>query len=310
MSSISPKLTVIVCTHNRSIFLSSCLRSLAEQTAARADFSVIIVDNGSTDDTKAVCDVFVESNNNFQYVYEPKLGLAKARNTGLALSLSPLVAYTDDDATPATDWVELMINRFECLPDDAVVLGGEIDPVWEVERPGWLSDNLMRPLSARLAWDTSARFLKSPEWVCEVNCCYRAELLREYGGFPETLGRKGDLLLSGENYVNEQMFADGLRAFFDPAIRVKHFIPKERLTKEWFMRRSFWQGVTSSVCAEYDHQAGRNVNYWQNVKLPSTQDDWWAILDQGKSSTSVEEGCALVANIGYVLGIKNMVIGR
>lgn len=310
MTSITPKLTVIVCTHNRAKFLSSCLSSLTKQSISSNDFNVIVVDNGSTDETKSICEQYIENNKNFFYIYEPKLGLARARNTGLEKTSSKFVAYTDDDAIPADDWVELMIARFEKLPEDAVVLGGEIDPIWESPRPEWLTDNLLRPLSARLAWDTTARFLKAPEWICEVNCCYRTDLLKKYGGFPEALGRKGDLLLSGENYVNEQMFADGLRAFFDPSIRVNHFIPKERLTKVWFMRRSFWQGVTSSVCAEYDHQAGRHVDYWQNVKLPSTEDDWWSIIDQERSNASVEDGCALVANIGYILGIKNMVIGR
>lgn len=310
MGQQQPQLTVIICTHNRHAFLERCLGSLTRQSCGPDRFEVLIVDNASSDATSEVSASFLRENANFRYHMEAKLGLARARNAGLERTTAPLVAFTDDDAVPAHDWVERMLARFENLSNDIVLLAGEIEPVWETERPEWLTDNLLRPLSAHLGWDTVARILRNTEWVCEVNCCYRTEIIKRYGGFPEALGRKGDLLLSGENYVNDQIFADGYRAFFDPEILVKHFIPAERVTKTWFMRRSFWQGVTASVCAKYDLDEGRKAEYWQNVRLPATADDWWAVLDASQSSVSVEEGCSLITNIGYMLGIRNMIIGR
>ncbi|KAK44835.1 hypothetical protein BG58_22785 [Caballeronia jiangsuensis] len=307
---MQPKLTVILCTHNRHAFLEKCLTSLANQSCPAEHFDVLIVDNASSDATPNVATKYLSENSNFRYHMEAKLGLARARNAGLERTTAPLAAFTDDDAIPARDWVERMLARFETLPEDIVLLAGEIEPDWETQRPDWLTDNLLRPMSARLGWDTIARPLRGHEWVCEVNCCYRTEIIKRYGGFPEALGRKGDLLLSGENYVNDQIFADGYRSFFDPEILVKHFIPADRVTKTWLMRRSFWQGVTASVCAKYDLDEGRKAEYWQNVQLPATAEDWWSILDASNSSASVEEGCGLITNIGYMLGIRNMIIGR
>ena len=306
----SPKISVILCTHNREEFLEKCLLSLENQQGCAGQYDVIIIDNASTDSTAEIAKRFTEKNINFKYHLENRLGLARARNTGLELTSAPLAAFTDDDAIPSENWVASMLERFSQLPSDVAVLGGEIDPIWESERPVWLTDSLLRPLSAWLGWDTVPRILRRDEWICEVNCCYRTEIIKKYGGFPETLGRKGDLLLSGENYVNEQIFSDGFRAFFDPSIRVSHFIPSNRLTVNWFLRRSFWQGVTASVCAEYDKQQGRKTEYWQSVKLPANVSDWSSILEAGESANSVEEGCGLISNIGYLLGVRGLVIGR
>lgn len=303
-------LTVIICTHNRAALLEKCLAALSAQDVDHKCFKVIVVDNGSTDETKSIVEKYsAASTDLFCYLYEPKLGLATARNSGLARTNSPLVAYTDDDAIPPTDWVSKILARYDSLPDNVVLLGGEIEPVWEIPRPTWLSDAMLRPLSARLGWDDHARILRPQEWVCEVNCCYRTEPLKVYGGFPESLGRKGELLLSGENYINEQMFADGLHGFYDPEIVVRHFIPKSRLSKEWLLRRSFWQGVTGAICAEFDRNAGRTPEHWQNVRLPSTSRDWLSLLEPNQAE-SIDYSCELATNIGYVFGLKNLIIGR
>ena len=263
MNLIAPKISVILCTHNRENFLEKCLSSLANQRGCTDQYEVLIIDNASTDGTAKLAKEYTDKYTHFHYHLENRLGLARARNTGLELTNAPLAAFTDDDAIPSENWVESIVERFSQLPADVAVLGGEIDPIWESERPAWLTDSLLRPLSAWLGWDTVARNLRRDEWICEVNCCYRTEIIKKYGGFPETLGRKGELLLSGENYVNEQIFSDGFRAFFDPSIRVSHFIPANRVTVNWFLRRSFWQGVTASVCAEYDKQQGRKAEYCQ-----------------------------------------------
>ncbi|MVW71380.1 glycosyltransferase family 2 protein [Bordetella sp. 15P40C-2] len=301
--------TVILCTHNRQALLKKCLDSLAAQTADQKKFDVLIIDNASADETATIANEYCKNFSNFRYHLESRLGLARARNTGLELTNTPLAAFTDDDAIPQPDWVEKMLARFEELPANVAVLAGEIIPIWEQQRPAWLTDPLLRPLSARLGWDTVPRLMRASEWVCEVNCCYRTEVIKKYSGFPESLGRKGDILLSGENYVNDQIFADGYTAYFDPNILVEHFIPANRTTVEWFMRRSFWQGITASVCADHDVKQGRKPEYYQNVKLPSSVQDWESILDPA-NSPSVEHSCELASNLGYALGMRNMVIGR
>jgi glycosyltransferase involved in cell wall biosynthesis len=88
-----PPLSVIVCTYNRASFLPACIGSL--RAAGVADLEIIIVDDGSTDDTKAVVDRL--NGPDLRYVYQTNKGLSTARNTGIATATGRIVAYLDSD---------------------------------------------------------------------------------------------------------------------------------------------------------------------------------------------------------------------
>src|SRR5262249_54420100 len=152
--------------------------------------------------TKAVVSSFCRRNTHFRYVYEERVGLSIARNTGVRNSLADIIAFTDDDAAPEPPWLEQILGCAKVLADDVGVIGGDVIPVWEAERPDWLNDNLLRPLSAGLKWSAEARFLRPGEWLVEVNSAYKKMALLTIGGFPENLGRVGDSLLSGEGGIN------------------------------------------------------------------------------------------------------------
>jgi hypothetical protein len=91
-----------------------------------------------------------------------------------------IVAFTYDDAVPEPDWLERLMERFEELPDEVAVVGGEIRPIWERQRPEWLTNVMLRPLSAGLMWTLSARDLKAGEWVVEANSAYRKKWLLRF----------------------------------------------------------------------------------------------------------------------------------
>lgn len=303
------KLTVAVCTHNRVDILTNCIESLLNQSAEASEFEIFIVDNASTDDTAVVAKAFQKQHRNVRYFFEPVAGLARARNVALRKTKSPLIAFTDDDAEVAQDWVQRIVDRFEQLGDRTAVLAGEIDPIWEAPPPDWLTLPLQRTLSATQQWADTARELASSEWPCEVNCAYRTNILQELGGFPEELGRKAQLLLSGENHVNEGIKAKGYKIFFDPEIRVRHFIPAERVTKEWFRRRYFWQGVTNAKANNLNGGYGLDVEYWRQVFVPLSPAEWVSVLDDS-SGMPFDEACGKLSGLGYLLGLTNVVMGR
>jgi glycosyltransferase involved in cell wall biosynthesis len=102
------KLSIIICTRNRSHAIIPCLDSVARSVAnaATLDAEIIIVDNCSTDDTSNVvrgwaakCPFPV----NLQF--EPQKGLAKARNCGIRAASGALLIWTDDDCRLAPDYV-------------------------------------------------------------------------------------------------------------------------------------------------------------------------------------------------------------
>lgn len=313
------KISAIVCTYNRSDLLKKCLDALEDQTLSKNEYEVIIVNNRSTDDTQSVAEKYVKANENFFLLKEIKQGLAVSRNTGLKNARSEIAAFTDDDAIPQENWLELLLRRFEKLEDNFAVVGGEIDQIWEVERPRWLTDKLLHPLSSTLGWSEIPRELNSEtEWLCEVNSAYKIKALMDSGGFPEDLGRIGNNLLSGENAVNKIMAYKGWKFFFDPEIRVRHLIPKDRVSKSWFKRRYFWQGVTEYYSLQYLKKMGYPSHHSKNhfssfyskkVHVPVNKEAWLTIFDK-KEGEDFEEGLKHLFGLGMVLASEEVIIGR
>ena len=142
-----------------------------------------------------------------------------------------------------------------------------------------------------------------------IRRAYRIAPVVERGGFPEDLGRIGTNLLSGENAVNSVLARDGYRFFFDPEIRVKHQIAKSRLTKEWFRRRFFWQGVTTFFVNQYLREKGCDVELSTEVQLPMNEASWVNVFDAEAGGDFIENLRALYG-MGYVLAASKVLMGR
>src|SRR5262245_2851507 len=110
---VMPLASVVIVTHNRRPYLVKALAGLAEQTLPQSSFEVIVVDNASTDDTRAFVESAATPSTNIRYILEPTLGANIARNTGWHAARSQYVAYLDDDAIPCAEWVERIVRVFE-----------------------------------------------------------------------------------------------------------------------------------------------------------------------------------------------------
>lgn len=116
----SPTINVVICTRNRSENLKRCLNSLANQTI-RPD-SVIIVDNNSSDATPQVAQAFKEKLP-LTYLFEPKPGVARARNLALRKLREGIVAFLDDDCEASKNWVAELLLAYTQNPTISSVQG-------------------------------------------------------------------------------------------------------------------------------------------------------------------------------------------
>jgi GT2 family glycosyltransferase/SAM-dependent methyltransferase len=89
-------ISAVICTHNRAALLQQALGALCAQTIGLDQFEVIVIDDGSSDDTREVVQRFA-SILNLHYAYQANAGLAAGKNHGLCLAATPLVAFLDDD---------------------------------------------------------------------------------------------------------------------------------------------------------------------------------------------------------------------
>lgn len=112
-----PLISIVVPVYNADSFLESCLTSIQKQTYKNLE--VIIVDDGSTDGSNAICQRFVASDNRFNLYVQPNGGRSAARNKGISLINGELVGFVDSD-----DWVDE--DMFETLYAASVQWNAEI----------------------------------------------------------------------------------------------------------------------------------------------------------------------------------------
>jgi glycosyltransferase involved in cell wall biosynthesis len=109
--------SVIVPVYNGASTLGACLRALAQQTVPRASYEVIVVDDGSTDDSAAIA-----ARHGARVICQAHAGPAAARNRGAQAAQGAILLFTDADCEPRQDWIEAMLAPL-VAPDVAGVKG-------------------------------------------------------------------------------------------------------------------------------------------------------------------------------------------
>lgn len=250
----APVVSVIIPTRNRATTLAGALTSLAAQDFPQRAHEVLLVDNGSTDETQALLEAFTISHPHcpLRGIVEPEPGLLAGRHRGAREARAPLLAFTDDDVVVEPTWLRAIVDAFA---DPAVhLVGGPSLPRYEVPPPPWLEWLWSRNGARATCGDLSLLDLGGeareidPTWVWGLNFAIRKETLIALGGFhpdcmPKHLQRyQGD----GETGLALKAKAGGHKAFYATGALLHHWIPASRLTIAAFEERYFYQGVSNS----------------------------------------------------------------
>lgn len=240
-----PDVSIIICTYGRAALLERTLLSLA-RVSGIGQAEVLVVDNGSPDDTASVakrCAEALAGQVPIRCIHEPRQGLSIARNTGIAHARAPILAFLDDDAVPVSGWLSALRQSVRAHPR-AGAFGGPVQPEFETERPEWLVGRLELPYTIVDLGDHERRYPRNL-YPFGANMAVRREALGDGLRFPESLGRKGAALYSGEEgWLFSRLRKNGWPLMYVPGMRVSHFIPAERLTPEWIRKRYYYQGVS------------------------------------------------------------------
>ena len=259
------RISAVVCTHNRAAYLRKALQSLVDQTLSQELYEIIVVDNGSNDGTKEIVGEFSDFTN-LHYLYEPVLGLSRARNTGWSNAKGELIAFLDDDAVACPGWLAKFLEVFDSYEPRPGSVGGKCEAIWEAPQPKWLSDDMLRHL-AILHWSDVPIVLNEKQRLAGCNMALPRELLKKAGGFLEDLGRRGNSLRTGEeSYLRQQLDHLGLCSVYHPEIVVGHHVPASRLTKRWFRQRAYWQGVSDAIMLKQEGHLSFALRARQTLK--------------------------------------------
>jgi hypothetical protein len=161
------------------------------------------------------------------------------------------VAYIDDDAVPAPDWVKRILQVIQqdtCRP---AFIGGRILPKWEAPLPDWWPTSLRGVLSiieVEGQGEYRTRDLPPGLEPYGANMIVHVLSLLAAGGFGSEIGRCGRSLLSDEEVQIAWKLQDGGHSVrYDSRIVVQHQIQASRLTPEWLLARLYWQGASTVV---------------------------------------------------------------
>lgn len=237
--------TIAVCTWNRAPLLDRCLASIDTQVAPNGQLEVLVVDNGSTDDTPDLVRRWQRGGDGRRAVVEPRLGVAHARNTALEVSKQDLVLFVDDDALTPPSWANAHLEMHGTDPHVGAV-GGPIGLTWPDGRPEWVGNELTQWFSA-LDFGDDGGIFPGQHGPYAMNMSVRRTAALAAGGFDPRFGRRGRTLLSSEEPgLTHRLQAAGWTVQYAPTAAVIHQVLPERLRRRWLLRRGWAQGVSNA----------------------------------------------------------------
>jgi len=232
--------SVIVSTYseNKLKYVRDCVESLKGQSVMPCEIILAL------DPKPALVDFYrAKFSNDVRIVVSSRVGLSNARNAGVKSARGEIVAFIDDDAVADVDWIRNLADNY--ADPEVVGVGGYIEPVWDGGCPIWFP--------AELNWIVGCSYKGLPEHRAPVrnpigcNMSFRRSVFDVVGYFRPDVGRFGRMLLAGEEPELSMRILTKFpksRIIYEPSAVVYHRVPRDRRKLTYFVRRSFYQGIS------------------------------------------------------------------
>ena len=199
--------SVIIPVYNDSERLKLCLEALENQTYSKELYEVIVVDNASEEDLKSVISQFSQA----KYAYEKEPGSYVARNQGILIAKGDILAFTDADCIPDSDWIEKGVANLLTTPDCGLA-GGKIELFFK---------NPDKPTAVELFERIELNFsqkakLEKYQFAMTANLFTFKSVIDKIGNFDSSLKSGGD------RQWGQRVFAAGYKQVYAEDARVAH----------------------------------------------------------------------------------------
>lgn len=255
---MSEGVSIVVCCHNSARLLPETLARLAAQEFTRPlpPCEVIVVDNASTDQTSTVareswpptCPIPL------RVVAEPQLGLTSARLRGIVEAKYELVCFVDDDNRVSSNWLETVAN-LASEHDDVGAFGGHIEAIAEGSLPVWFQ-RFQNYYAVGEQGDQAGDVTDSRGYLWGAGLCLRKrawQMLTENHFSFLLSDRKGQTLSAGgDAELCYALRLAGWRLWYEPRLRMQHFLPESRLQWDYLRRVSRGFGAATAGIDAYE----------------------------------------------------------
>ncbi len=241
-----PLISVSLCTHNRCELLKKTLLSLEkQQTGNLFVFEVIVIDDGSTDNTRDFLAEFAKHTSlTFRYIYENGIGVGGARNSGIVEARGEWVAFIDDDEIAEPDWLQKLAETAFTYDADCVgapVLmhipdGNPAAPVGAARKLLGENPGMKRPHGKNSLLDKRLIY----NMPSTGNSLVKRELFDRIGMFNSSLSYGEDMDFFRRARKN------GYRIVRSPDAIVRHLIPPERLESSFLLPLAARSGASQA----------------------------------------------------------------
>lgn len=219
------EIAVVIPTFDRAEMLGAAIESVLNQ-GSHISFELIVVDNNSNDDTRAIVESYIRKSGNIRYLFESKRGAGNARNRGIGNSSAEIIAFLDDDVRARPDWLAGIKHAFDRHPE-ILFVGGKVLPEWKQAPPAWLTAEHWSPL-ALVDYGDEAFVVDRQRQVCLVsaNLAVRRNAFDRFGCFSSELMRCED------HEFELRLIQAGEKGLYVPELEVTADVQIERLSKK------------------------------------------------------------------------------
>jgi glycosyltransferase involved in cell wall biosynthesis len=251
---MSQTASIIICTRNRATSLLKTLDSLKKISIPRnAQIELLVIDNGSTDDTTEIVKECSIPQINSRCICEDNLGVSYARNRGLAEAKGEIVLFIDDDVRPTEEWMVNILTYFDHRNVDAVA--GKVTLPVESLRP-WMT-KLHR---TRLA-STEGINPEKPAEMIGANMAFKRHVLDRVPRFDIALG-PGALGFGEDSLFSQQLLEAGYQIAFANDAVVEHRFGVQRLSRLEWLSSAVKRGNTKAyIHHHWEHKEIQNPHY-------------------------------------------------
>lgn len=236
--------SVVVPAYNSESTLGFCLKALSHQTIPAERYEVIVVDDGSSDQTSKIARQF-----DVRYLFQKNRGPASARNLGADAAAGSLILFTDSDCVPCQDWLEEMVRPFMDSNVVAVKGGYKTRQTEIVAR------------FAQMEFEDRYDMLRksaSIDMIDTYSAAFRKEVFKRMGGFDGRFPKANN----EDTELSYRLAAAGCKMVFNPKAVVFHTHPS---TLAKYLRIKFWRGYWRMIVYRRYPKKALKDSYTPNV---------------------------------------------